>query len=323
MFLAWMLTNPWILIGIVIVCIVIWIRVLRKSRDSSYDKRNATFYVADGDRVLSSATGSMADEALRILCSKLYAQVQSLTKPEAVQSRINQMYSAINNARGIVPESTIDYCSRLLIRAKEKHRRLCDEKMHRVENENRSAIEKQNTHGKEADAHKRMIAEQRRLMTDSLRYDILARDGFRCKICGASAADGAKLHVDHIIPVSKGGKTEKANLRTLCERCNLGKSNKIENVPVPAVPTKQIKPQLPAPEDVPEESHDLPLSKVEQLLTDSGIRYVDNTGRGGCFWIELTSESKALLNGKTIDGRKIYIAKSSKAFPDSPAFFIK
>lgn len=75
--------------------------------------------------------------------------------------------------------------------------------------------------------HHQFVQKQRSLMTDSLRYDILKRDGYRCKICGATAADGVKLHVDHIIPVSKGGRTEPGNLQTLCERCNLGKSNKL------------------------------------------------------------------------------------------------
>lgn len=65
-------------------------------------------------------------------------------------------------------------------------------------------------------------------MTDKLRYSILKRDGFRCKICGCTADDGVKLHVDHIIPVSKGGETILSNLRTLCETCNLGKSDEIE-----------------------------------------------------------------------------------------------
>jgi len=69
---------------------------------------------------------------------------------------------------------------------------------------------------------------QRSIMTDSLRYEILKRDGFKCQLCGATAQDGAKLHVDHIIPVSKGGKTEESNLRTLCDQCNLGKKDKIE-----------------------------------------------------------------------------------------------
>lgn len=78
------------------------------------------------------------------------------------------------------------------------------------------------------DAHRAFVAQQRRLMTDSLRYDVMQRDGFRCQLCGATAADGYKLHVDHIIPVSKGGKTEMGNLRTLCERCNMGKGAKIE-----------------------------------------------------------------------------------------------
>ena len=69
-------------------------------------------------------------------------------------------------------------------------------------------------------------AYQRQAMTPSLRYDIMKRDGFRCVICGRSAKDGVQLHVDHILPVSKGGKTIPSNLRTLCSECNLGKSAK-------------------------------------------------------------------------------------------------
>ena len=69
---------------------------------------------------------------------------------------------------------------------------------------------------------------QRRIMTDSLRYDVMKRDGFRCVICGQTAKDGVKLHVDHIRPVSKGGKTELSNLRTLCSTCNMGKRDKYD-----------------------------------------------------------------------------------------------
>lgn len=68
---------------------------------------------------------------------------------------------------------------------------------------------------------------ERSIMSDSIRYNVLNRDRYRCCICGASAQDGAKLHVDHIVPVSKGGRTVMDNLQTLCERCNLGKSNKL------------------------------------------------------------------------------------------------
>lgn len=70
---------------------------------------------------------------------------------------------------------------------------------------------------------------ERRRVTDKLRYQILRRDGFRCQLCGASQADGVRLHVDHIIPVSKGGTSDVENLRTLCDRCNLGKGDQMED----------------------------------------------------------------------------------------------
>ncbi len=76
--------------------------------------------------------------------------------------------------------------------------------------------------------YERLALAERAMLSDSMRYDVLKRDGFRCVLCGMSSKDGAVLHVDHIIPVSKGGKSVMSNLRTLCEKCNIGKSNKIE-----------------------------------------------------------------------------------------------
>lgn len=60
-----------------------------------------------------------------------------------------------------------------------------------------------------------------------LRFRVLARDNFKCCACGASPAKdpSVELHVDHIIPWSKGGETEFDNLQTLCSKCNLGKGN--------------------------------------------------------------------------------------------------
>ena len=74
----------------------------------------------------------------------------------------------------------------------------------------------------------KLSAVERGALSDSLRYDILRRDDFKCAICGASAQTGVRLHVDHIVPIAKGGKTVPSNLRVLCERCNIGKSDKIE-----------------------------------------------------------------------------------------------
>ncbi len=60
-----------------------------------------------------------------------------------------------------------------------------------------------------------------------LRWHVLQRDRFTCCACGASPALalGVELHVDHIVPWSKGGETVLENLQTLCSVCNLGKSN--------------------------------------------------------------------------------------------------
>lgn len=66
-----------------------------------------------------------------------------------------------------------------------------------------------------------------RKINSRLRIKVLHRDKSTCKICGASPKKDPRitLHVDHIIPYSKGGKTLIENLQTLCSICNLGKSS--------------------------------------------------------------------------------------------------
>ncbi len=63
--------------------------------------------------------------------------------------------------------------------------------------------------------------------SDRLRLRVLDRDGFRCVLCGRSPAieRGVVLHLDHIVPFSKGGRTTFENLRTLCASCNQGRGN--------------------------------------------------------------------------------------------------
>jgi hypothetical protein len=71
----------------------------------------------------------------------------------------------------------------------------------------------------------------------ALRYKILVRDKFRCVICGASPAKDVtvELHVDHIHPWSLRGQNIEENLRTLCDKCNLGKGAEIENPGIESV----------------------------------------------------------------------------------------
>lgn len=60
-----------------------------------------------------------------------------------------------------------------------------------------------------------------------LRFMVLRRDNFKCKICGKSPATDPNivLHVDHILAWAKGGETVIENLQTLCSDCNIGKSD--------------------------------------------------------------------------------------------------
>ena len=61
-----------------------------------------------------------------------------------------------------------------------------------------------------------------------MRHEVFKRDNYTCVECGAKKEEGATLHIDHKIPVSKGGTDELDNLQTLCSDCNLNKSDVIQ-----------------------------------------------------------------------------------------------
>lgn len=66
---------------------------------------------------------------------------------------------------------------------------------------------------------------ERGKISNRMRFKIYERDGYRCRKCGRRTDD---LEIDHIFPISKGGKSNYDNLQTLCHRCNSLKSNVIE-----------------------------------------------------------------------------------------------
>ena len=60
-----------------------------------------------------------------------------------------------------------------------------------------------------------------------VRMEVLKRYGTRCACCGATPADGVRMHVDHIKPRRDFPSLalDKSNLQVLCEVCNHGKGN--------------------------------------------------------------------------------------------------
>lgn len=67
---------------------------------------------------------------------------------------------------------------------------------------------------------------ERAKVSNELRQEIFERDGYTCVICGSTEKESSEI--DHIMPISKGGKTEPDNLQTLCHDCNIRKGNDID-----------------------------------------------------------------------------------------------
>lgn len=67
--------------------------------------------------------------------------------------------------------------------------------------------------------------ERKRIIPSEVKKEVWRRDGGKCVICGAKA----ELHFDHDLPFSKGGASITVdNVRILCARHNIQKSDKIE-----------------------------------------------------------------------------------------------
>ena len=63
---------------------------------------------------------------------------------------------------------------------------------------------------------------KRKAVSKKTRFEVFKRDSFTCQYCGKKAPD-VVLHLEHITPVSRGGKNAITNLVTSCAECNLGK----------------------------------------------------------------------------------------------------
>lgn len=64
-----------------------------------------------------------------------------------------------------------------------------------------------------------------RLIPSEVKKEVWKRDGGKCVLCGSTK----NLHFDHDLPFSRGGTSlTTKNIRLLCAKCNLAKSDKIE-----------------------------------------------------------------------------------------------
>ena len=76
-------------------------------------------------------------------------------------------------------------------------------------------------------AIRRMRELDSRSRLGSIEFDVRAKSKGVCVACGARAME-VRMHVDHIVPISRGGKNEIDNLQMLCYRCNTQKRDRDE-----------------------------------------------------------------------------------------------
>jgi hypothetical protein len=76
--------------------------------------------------------------------------------------------------------------------------------------------------------NKEVVLQHTRLIPTQVKVEVWARDKGKCVKCGSTD----NLHYDHDLPFSRGGTSlTAANVRILCLKHNLKKSNKILTIP--------------------------------------------------------------------------------------------
>jgi hypothetical protein len=77
-----------------------------------------------------------------------------------------------------------------------------------------------------------------RYIPDTVRDEVLERDGRKCKWCSSDE----NLEIDHVVPVSQGGESVADNLQVLCRSCNRKKRTRT------AESAEQVATQVRSPE---------------------------------------------------------------------------
>ena len=86
-----------------------------------------------------------------------------------------------------------------------------------------------------------IVKRSRRKETSFSKKNILRRDNFTCQYCGSNSNS---LTVDHIIPKSRGGKSNWNNVVVACKPCNLKKGNQTPSEKGMQLQKKPSKPEF-------------------------------------------------------------------------------
>lgn len=109
----------------------------------------------------------------------------------------------------------------------ERQKRLADpEHVRQIERRSQKKWREANPEAYRAKIHVDNIRRRARLLGNGI-YEVSAKDMRRLLAQSCAACGGAGEHVDHIVPVSRGGHHAIGNLQMLCKACNLSKHKKL------------------------------------------------------------------------------------------------
>jgi len=93
------------------------------------------------------------------------------------------------------------------------------------------------------------------------RFNVFLRDKFTCQYCGSSK----ELTFDHLLPRSKGGKTDWGNVVTACSNCNVKKGGRLLSI---SGMTLTQKPYQPTTEDLHKNGKNFPPNFLHKSWMD-------------------------------------------------------
>ncbi|HVG81022.1 MAG TPA: HNH endonuclease [Methylomirabilota bacterium] len=96
------------------------------------------------------------------------------------------------------------------------------------------------------------------------RFNVFLRDRFACQYCG-EARPSHELTFDHVIPRSRGGRTQWINVVTACQGCNLKKGNRL---PVQAGMHPRRHPHQPSSYELQENGRSFPPNFLHESWRD-------------------------------------------------------
>ena len=164
------------------------------------------------------------DEMARISLGKYDAFGEDLSRDELlrIERRIYEKYVLRPNIHFNINVAL--YCSTINGNIYDEKSELFDE--YEVQEILRRLNNKSGTFFNDREIWEAICRVERGRVSNKMRFSIYERDGYRCRICGATDAY-TTLEIDHIIPIAKGGKSNYDNLQTLCSRCNAQKGDGI------------------------------------------------------------------------------------------------